>query len=194
MSVSPAVAWYWPNAILFNDGALLVAKLDADKIGSSRSGTHYVKFILHTLTYTIFKNGEDFSLTINGHVWTHDLLRQALVAYAGDIFCSDFNYLVANTPLDVDVDVPDLTNMTLAEQMAWIDANVYYFVKDANGEKIKFFRRDAKRLYTLADLQKLTNKKWCKSVGGGGTMIFFGIAIAAIIAIVLYSKLAAKKN
>ena len=78
---------------------------------------------------------------------------------------------------------------------------MYYLVKDANGEKIKFFLRDAKRVYTLADLQKLTNKKWCKSVaaerppvGGGGTMIFFGIAIAAIIAIVLYSKLAAKKN
>ena len=115
MSVSPAVAWYWPNAILFNDGPLLVAKLDADKIGSSRSGTHYVKG--ETLTYTIFKKGEDFSLTINGHVWTHDLLRQEIVAYAGDIFCSDFNYLVANTPGDADVDVPDLTNMTLAEQM-----------------------------------------------------------------------------
>jgi len=44
----------------------------------------------------------------------------------------------------------------------------------------------------VEDVKKLADKKWCKS--GGGGMIFFGIAIAAIIAIVLYSKLAAKKR
>lgn len=193
MSVSPAVAWYWPNAILFNDGPLLVAKLDADKIGSSRSGTHVGK-IPGTQTYTIFKKGEDFSETIYGVVWTHDSLRQSILDDTGDIACSDFNYIVLNTPFDVDIDLPDTSTMTEDEQLKWIDANVYFLVKDANGEKIKFFIRDAITLTTIEDVQELKNKKWCKSGGGGGGMVFFGIAIAAIIAIVLYSKLAAKKR
>ena len=123
-------------------------------------------------------------------------MRQAIVDDAGDILCSDFNYIVAGTPSDVDIDLPDKSNMTEDEQIAWSDANAYYLVKDANGEKIKFFLRDAITLSSIEDVQNLKNKKWCKSGGGGsgGGMVFFGIAIAAIIAIVLYSKLAAKKR
>lgn len=192
MSASQIFAYYWPNAIFFPLGELLVAKLDADKIGSSRSGTHVGKLV-GTQTYTIFKKGEVFSATINGSVKTYDSLRQAIVDDAGDILCSDFNYIVENVPYDVDIDLPDdLSNMTLDEQIAWTIANAYILVTDKNGEKIKFFLRDAKSVSTLDDLRKLSNKKWCKS--GGGGMVFFGIAIAAIIAIVLYSKLAAKKR
>jgi hypothetical protein len=186
----PVLARYWPNAIYFPLGELLVAKLDADKIGSSRSETHVGK--IETKTYTIFKKGEVFSATINGVVRTHDSLRQKIDQEAGDILCSDFNYLVFGTSTDVDIDLPDTSNMTEDEQIKWRDANMYYLVKDANGEKIKFFLRDAKALTTIEDVQELKNKKWCKS--GGGGMVFFGIAIAAIIAIVLYSKLAAKKR
>jgi hypothetical protein len=172
-------------------GGVLIAKLDAEKIGSSRSETHVGK-ITGTQTYTIFKKGEDFSATINGSVRTHDSLRQTIVDDAGDILCSDFNYIVAGTPSDVDVDLPDKSNMTDDEIIAWTIANAYILVTDKNGEKIKFFLRDAKALSTIEDVQELKNKKWCKS--GGGGMVFFGIAIAAIIAIVLYSKLAAKKR
>jgi hypothetical protein len=190
------LAWYWPNAIYFTQVGWLVAKLDADKIGSSRSETHVGK-ITGTQTYTIFKKGEDFSITIDGVVKSHDSLRQRIVDNVGDILCSDFNYLVFGPSTDVDIDLPDdLSNMTEDEQIAWSDANMYYLVKDANGEKIKFFLRDAITLSSIEDVQNLKNKKWCKSGGGGsgGGMVFFGIAIAAIIAIVLYSKLAAKKR
>ena len=190
-----AIAWYWPNAIFFTQVGWLVAKLDADKIGSSRSETHVGK--IGTQTYTIFKKGEDFSATtINGVVNTYDSLRQTIVDNAGDILCSDFNYIVENVPYDVDIDLPDTSNMTEDEQIAWTIANAYILVTDKNGGKIKFFLRDAITLSSIEDVQNLKNKKWCKSGGGGsgGGMVFFGIAIAAIIAIVLYSKLAAKKR
>lgn len=194
------LARYWPNAIHLLPSNVFFAKLDADKIGRSRVETHVMVGNLpgsqQTQNYTILKKGDNFIATINGQPATFESLRQNLVEVIGDVLCPDFNYIVVSVPTDFDGDPPDnLEEMTEEEALAWGESVGYVLVKGEgiSGEKIKFFLRDAKSVSTPDDLRKLSNKKWCSS-GGGGGMFFLGIAIAAIIAIVLYSKLAAKKR
>jgi hypothetical protein len=198
---------YWPNAIFFSDSdvSLFFAKLDADKMGSSTKKTYQGKY--GTTSYDIYKEGEDVSLypdAVNPETHTYVNKRQLLEALAGDIFCTDFNYIIRNPPFDNDSTLPaNWGMMNDSQKQAWTIANAYFVLEYENGEKIKFRLMDADTLASPANVAQLSNKEWCggsngggggSGGGSGGGMVFFGIAIAAIIAIVLYSKLAAKKR